>query len=113
MNWILVFTTVFFCAAWAIETHTSYTLRKECRTYLGELALWKGTAAAEAQTFRTCDLTKSQSWSHAEVEEVGPPAFILEQEQGQTQGGNETGLHVVWPIDENCPYYSQSVRRVE
>ena len=107
VNWSMVFCTVFFCAAWAIETQNAHGLRAELATARKERDDARQEVKDTGLTYRTLDISKSREWveMHAGdiVEEVGPPAFLLEQEQGQTQGGRETGLSVVWPEDEDQP----------
>lgn len=107
LNWPLVFAVVFFCAAWAIETQNAHGLRAELAAARKERDEARQEAKETGITFKTLDLTKSRTWEaiHAGdiVEEAGPPAFLLEAEQGQTQGGRETGLSVVWPADEDQP----------
>lgn len=107
VNWTVVFAAVFFCAAWAIEAQNSHGLRAELATVRKERDAARQEAKETGITFKTLDITKSRTWEaiHAGdiVEEAGPPAFLLEAEQGQTQGGRDTGLSVVWPDDEDQP----------
>lgn len=107
VNWPMVFCTVFFCAAWAIEAQNAHGLRAELATVRKERDDARQEAKETGITFKTLDLTKSRTWEAIHsgdiVEEVGPPAFLLEAEQGQTQGGRDTGLSVVWPDDEDQP----------
>ncbi len=107
VNWTVVFAAVFLCAAWAIEAQNAHGLRAELATVRKERDDARKEAKENGITFRTLDLTKSRTWEAIHsgdiVEEVEPPAFLLESEQGQTQGGRETGLSVVWPNDEDQP----------
>lgn len=100
LNWPLVFATVFFCAAWAIEMQNAHGLRAELVTARRE----REEAKENRTTWRTLDLSRSREWVEMNagdiVEEIGPPAFLWEQEQGQTQGGRPTGLTVLWPDDD-------------